>query len=535
VIPQNERETATEGPRTGSRHLHAFLDAIFPGLGHLLAGRRRRAALFALPVLAVMLVLVFALATSSMSGLIAAALDPATIVAIFIGSGALLLWRAVAVGSSLTDGRYPRLGRKDVLPIALLGVVLIAPHAYAGYVTEVAREEAENVIPESPTTTGAYQGNQGLPAEPDPSDFELPSASPSSEPSASIAPSATPVAPRQNVLIIGVDQGVGRNTFLTDTMIVVSLDPVGQTVSMISIPRDMVDVPLPDGRKFRGKINGLVSFARHHPKQFPGSNGDGQDVLMGALGTMLGLKIDHFAQVNLQGFINVVNKLGGVDVDVADGFCDPTYHEYGYPNGFAITAGRHHLNGNQALAFARVRKAAGESDFTRAGRQQELLSAVRDRVKAGGFLSDPIGLLRAMGQTVTTNIPRKLVPDLAEDASRIGRKQTYRAVITHPFVKPGYDSRGSIQIPDLKAIKALAAKLFPAPGELPVDKYQVPASSGKVSGSGVSNCADAPKPKPRATPRPTPKPTAKPKPTPTKAPTPTPTPAESIVAEPSAP
>jgi hypothetical protein len=88
--------------------------------------------------------------------------------------------------------------------------------------------------------------------EPDPSELEVPSAGPSEPPSAS--PSPTPGIPRQNVLIIGVDQGIGRNSFLTDTMIVVSLDPVGQMVSMISIPRDMVDVPLPDGRKFRSKI-----------------------------------------------------------------------------------------------------------------------------------------------------------------------------------------------------------------------------------------------------------------------------------------
>ena len=62
-------------------------------------------------------------------------------------------------------------------------------------------------------------------------------------------------------------------------MIVVSLDPVTETVSMVSIPRDMVDVPLADGRKYSGKINGLVSYARHHPKQFPGSDGTGFDVL----------------------------------------------------------------------------------------------------------------------------------------------------------------------------------------------------------------------------------------------------------------
>ena len=56
-------------------------------------------------------------------------------------------------------------------------------------------------------------------------------------------------------------------------MIVVSLDPVARTVSMISIPRDMVDVPLPDGRLFRDKINSLVSYARRHTAQFPARTG----------------------------------------------------------------------------------------------------------------------------------------------------------------------------------------------------------------------------------------------------------------------
>jgi len=515
------RAAATVPPRRGSRHLHAFLDAIFPGLGHLLAGRLRTAALFGLPALTLIAALVAFLALTPTAKLIGIALDPATVVILFGLQALLLVWRAAAMCSSLLDGRYPRLGRGDVVPVAVLAVILLVPHAYAGYVTEVGREEADRVIPIDPTTAGAWQPDVSVTPAPDPSDFILPSFEPSPSPSES--PSASPEVPRQNVLIIGVDQGIGRNTFLTDTMIVVSLDPVGETVSMISIPRDMVDVPLPDGRTFRGKINGLLSFARHNAAQFPGSDGSGQDVLMGALGTLLGLKIDHFAQVNLGGFIRVVDTLGGVDVIVADGFCDPTYREYGYPNGFAITAGRHHLNGQQALAFARVRKAAGESDFTRAARQQELLSAVRDRIKAGGFLNDPIGLLRALGQTVETNIPRSLVPDLADVASRVGRKQTYRAVITHPLVKPGNDARGSIQIPDVKAIRALVAKLFPPAGELPDDRYQVPTSTGKVSGSGVSSCA------PAATPRPTPKPT--PKPTLKPTPTPTPTPAASASEE----
>ena len=70
VNPQTGREAATVPPRGGSRHLHALLDAIFPGLGHLVAGRRRRAALFGLPVLAVLLGVIVALASSSIGGLL---------------------------------------------------------------------------------------------------------------------------------------------------------------------------------------------------------------------------------------------------------------------------------------------------------------------------------------------------------------------------------------------------------------------------------------------------------------------------------
>src|SRR5438309_4881276 len=446
-------------PRRGSRHLHALLDALFPGLGHLVAGRPAKAILFGLPTLALILGIIAIFVLVPTSGLIGIALDPATIVVVFGLQAFLLVWRIAAAGSSLLDARFPKLSRRDVLPVAILAVVLVVPHVYAGYATEVAREEADRVIPINPVTVGAWQplGSE-LPA-PDPSDFELPSIEPSGSPS----PSATPGVPRQNVLIIGVDAGVGRRTFLTDTMIVVSLDPVGQTVSMVSIPRDMVDVPLPDGRKFRGKINGLLAYARLHPSQFPGSDGNGQDVLMGALGTLLHVQIDHYAQVNLGGFIRVVDTLGGVNVNVSEGFCDPTYHEYGYPNGFGITAGVHHLDGEQALAFARVRKPAGENDFTRAARQQELLSAVRDRLKSGGFLHDPIGLLPALGDPFRPDVPRSLVPGLADIASRIGRPQTYRSVITHPLVKAGYDSRGSIQLPDLATIRKLSAALLTQP------------------------------------------------------------------------
>ena len=89
----------------------------------------------------------------------------------------------------------------------------------------------------------------------------------------------------------------------------------------------------------------------------------------------------------MSGFIAMVDAVGGVDVKVKKGFEDPKYDGYGTDQrGFSITAGEHHLNGIEALAYARVRKAKGESDFTRAARQQEILAALRKKAMSGGSL-----------------------------------------------------------------------------------------------------------------------------------------------------
>ena len=509
--------------RRRSRYVPAILDAIVPGLGHLVAGRRRAALVFLSPLLVAIAAGVWIGLTTSGPRLAASLLSSEVIWGLIAAQVAFLLWRLAAVGSSLFDPALPRPRRRDALPIAVLLLVMVAPQAYAGYATESAREASDDIFKEPPAVAVLPSAEP----EPDPSFLSTPPPTPlaSASSSPSPSPSASAALPaRINGLLIGVDAGVGRRTYLTDTMILVSLDPTTKTVSMVSIPRDMVDVPLPDGRKYRDKINSLVSYARHHPRQFPSSDGTGFDVLMGAVGTLLDVPIQYYATVSLGGFVRVIDTLGGVNVDVAHGFCDPGYDEYGFTRGFSISAGRHHLNGNQALAFARVRKASGESDFTRAARQQEVISGVREAIVHGGFLNDPVGLLRAIGKTVETNVPRKALPDLADMASQVGRKQTYRAVITHPLVGPGYDSRGSIQIPDVAGIRKLAAKLFPLDGTMPSAKYALKASSGKVKGSGVGSCA------PRVTPRPRPKPTATPAPTPGTTPTPgaTPTPAPTV-------
>jgi LCP family protein required for cell wall assembly len=507
VGPPDAEEHLTEGvgQHHRSRYVPALLDALIPGLGHLVVGRWQRALLFVAPLLVMAATAAWIVATTSAPRLAATLLSVEVIWGLLAAQGLLLAARLIAVGSSLFDPALPRPVRRDLLPVGLLLAFVIAPQAFAAYATEVAREAADTIFVE-PVAAAPLPSVE---PEPDPSFLAT------APPSPSISPSISPTGDRITGLIIGVDSGVGRSTYLTDTMIVVSLDRATRTVSMLSIPRDMVDVPMADGRGYRDKINSLVSYARRNPQQFPGSDGTGFDVLMGALGTLLNTPIDYYAKVDLGGFVRVVDVLGGVDVNVARSFCDPSYDEYGFTRGFSIKAGRHHLNGQQALAYARVRKASGESDFTRAARQQEVISGIRDSIVDGAFLNDPIGLLQAIGKTVETNLPRELLPDLAEIASQVGREQTYRAVVNHPLVRTAFDVRGSIQVPDVAGIRDLAAGLFPIDGELPAASYAPAKSvSAAVSGSGVGGCAPAPRPKPTPTPKPTPKPTLAPSPTP---------------------
>ena len=480
-----------------SRYVPAVLDALIPGTGHLLAGRRRRALVFLLPVVFIAATLATLLLTTSTYRLAAEMVADEALIALILVQAFLLVWRLAAVGSSLFNPRLPRPGIRDSVPIALLVLVILAPQVYAGAVTQAAREAANEIFVEEPSRPVA-----ALPSftpEPDPSFLSSAPPSPSGE------PSPTPDVSRINVLVIGVDAGIGRNTYLTDTMIVMSVDPVGHTVSMVSIPRDMVDVPLPDGRKYRGKINSLASYARHNPRQFPGYDGTGSDVLMDALGALLKIELDYYATVNLGGFVDVIDTLGGIDVNVERSFCDPTYTEYGYNNGFSINKGRRHLNGYQALAYARVRHPAGESDFTRAARQQEVLSGVRDRIVGGKFLNDPIGLVRALGKTVSTNVPRKRLPEFVDLAVKIDRKSTYRTVIKYPLVRGASDERGSIQVPNVKEIRKLAKRLFTSGGETPDKDFKVGGGTktGRATTSGIGSCAGAAKPQPRSTPKPT--------------------------------
>jgi len=468
--------------------------------------------LLALPPLILVALVIGALASPDRLERLAVLFDPNVIAALLVLEGVLVLWRLVALADAFRRGKGNARGRGAALTAVALVFVLV-PSAYAAYLTNVAREAALEVFQ---SAEKPYEPPPIAPGYTDPDFGNLPAVS------GNPLPLPTQSLGRFTMLLLGVDSGPGRSEFLTDTMIVASLDPVAGAVSMISVPRDMVDVPLPDGRTFRPKINSLVSYANRNPGKFKGAT-SGEAVLAAALGKLLDVQVDGWAEVNLPGFVKVIDSIGGVDVTVRNALCDPRYNEYGF-NGFAINAGNYHLDGQGALAYARIRKSYGENDFTRAARQGEIVVAARDRILHGGLLNDPGGFIAGMGKLLKTSLDAETISKYIDYAA-IGRDHVYRDVITYPLVHgTSGDPRGSVLIPRMKLIRDLAARAFPPAGTLPKGMDTVPENDdGKVRTKLPSVTCYEPKATPRPTPRPTPKPTPGPTPKPTSPTTPAPT------------
>ena len=495
-------------PPRHNRHVATFLSSLWPGLGQLVIGARRSGLALAIPPLALVVLAVAAILAPDRLSRLALLLDPSVIAALLGVEVLLVAWRLVAAADAFRRGDGRRGG--PALGLTALGLAFVlVPSAYGAYLTGVAYDAASSVFSAVET--------------PVPSPSSTPAPDPENLAVGTPEPSIVPDLGRFTVLFIGGDSGPNRDHFLTDTMIVASLDPIAGSVSMVSMPRDTVDVPLGDGRTYRGKINSLVSYANGHPGQFPGAP-SGETVLANALGSLLGVQVDGWVEVNLPGFVDVVDSLKGIDVTVRDGFCDVSYHDYGFPNGFSVTPGRWHFDGQEALAYARVRKASGESDFTRAGRQQEVIVALRDRIVNGGFVSDPARFIASFGKLVRTNLaPSQLMP-YVDVASTITRDHIHRQVITYPLIKYlAGDPRGWVIAPVLDKIRALGAHAFPPAGTPPTGLDTIPPDDGAPKKGSPTSCL------PLATPTPAPTPAG-------SSPAPSPLPSDATpTAEPTAP
>jgi LCP family protein required for cell wall assembly len=270
----------------------------------------------------------------------------------------------------------------------------------------------------------------------------------------------TPGGDRVTFLLTGVDSGHDRAHALTDTLLVASLDRRTNKAVMLSIPRDISNFPLYSGGTFHGKINSLMSTAGNDPKRFP----DGPVLtLTREIGYLIGVPINYYAAINLDGFQKMVDLVGGVDVDNPKLINDPRYDWFDGTSGFTLSPGVHHLNGRKALAYVRSRQGVGDSDFTRAARQQQVLVALRAKLGTAGLLEKLPALLKVAGQTIRTDFPPGQVRDYLVLASGVSDKAIERHVLGPPYaIHPPTDSTGGVYtlIFNLKKLAALSMKVF---------------------------------------------------------------------------
>ncbi len=168
---------------------------------------------------------------------------------------------------------------------------------------------------------------------------------------------------RINILVLGIG-GVGHEApTLSDTMLVLSIDPQTKDTAMLSIPRDLY-VKIPATGKYAtqySKINAANAYG-------------GPELAAKVVSSVIGVPIHYYILVDFSGFRQAVDAVGGVDVTVGKAIYDPEYpcdNEKGGYCPFSVAAGPQHMNGTVALRYARSRKST--SDFDRAARQQQII------------------------------------------------------------------------------------------------------------------------------------------------------------------
>jgi LCP family protein required for cell wall assembly len=266
---------------------------------------------------------------------------------------------------------------------------------------------------------------------------------------------------RLNVLLLGIDQRAGESDagYRTDTMIVVSIDPVRKTVGMLSIPRDLwVDIP--------GYLPNRINTANDLGDR-DGYPGGGPALAARTVTETLGVNIDRYLRVNFDVFEQVVNLVApnGVEVCPTEVIDDPDYPDAGYGTiAVRFEPGCQRLDATRLLQYARTRATQG-SDFDRANRQQEVIKALRDEVlNAGGivnFITQIPALWDSLAGSYVTDLTLDEIIALGNLAQQIPRENIQSGVIGAQQTDMATTATGEqVLIPRYGAIRVLMDDVF---------------------------------------------------------------------------
>jgi LCP family protein required for cell wall assembly len=274
---------------------------------------------------------------------------------------------------------------------------------------------------------------------------------------------------RVNVLVMGLDyrDWEAGETPRTDTMLLLTLDPLNQTAAIVSIPRDIwVSIP---GFEY-GKIN--TAYYLGESWNVPGG---GPALAAQTVEEFLGVPVDYYAQIDFQAFVDFIDHIEGVKLY----FEEPmVLDRRGKWNTVTIEPGWITLPGEYALAFIRTRYTEG-GDFDRAARQQELIMAVRDRILEFDMLPKLVAnapeIYADMSAGINTNMSLNQIIQLAWSVMDIERDNISQVIISNEYVTLGKSPDGlDILVPIPDKIRLLRDEVFSTGGALG------PVSSGEL-------------------------------------------------------
>jgi LCP family protein required for cell wall assembly len=289
---------------------------------------------------------------------------------------------------------------------------------------------------------------------------------------------------RLNVLLVGSDAGPDRRGARTDTMMVASIDTKSGRTILFGLPRNIQRAQFPPGSAMAKRfpqgfhnpadplsgdylLNAVYGYAHTHPEVAPAgpTRDPGLNLLHSSVATMLGLQLDYYVEVNMAGFAAIIDALGGLTVDLGP---DPL------PVGGITPSGKHvrpdrflptgvqHLNGTDALAFARSRTYG--DDYQRMGRQRCLLQYLLQQKSPADVLTNFQAVAAATTNSVSTNIPQGVLPALVSVADKIGTGALESVSFDPNLADPGEpDGRFDTSHPDFAFMKKVVRDTIAGP------------------------------------------------------------------------
>ena len=296
-----------------------------------------------------------------------------------------------------------------------------------------------------------------------------------------------PVDGRYNVLLLGSDAGKGRTGIRPDSLSLVSIDAkTGKTV-IIGLPRNMQNVPFPEGTPLHKHypqgyncgneclLNAVFQQGERHKDEFDDPKMAGEQATMDAASGITGLEVQYYAMVNLKGFENLIDSLDGITLVSGkrvpiSSKVDPTTGEHGPVKGW-IEPGKQKLDGYHALWFARSREFS--SDYERMIRQRCVQAAMVKQLDPGTVLTRYQSIAKATPGALATDIPSSEVDKFVDLALKVKSQKIESLDLTPPNVTPSH--------PDFDTARSLVAdKIAESSKDAEKDKGAQSAPGGTV-------------------------------------------------------